>query len=310
MDQAAQARHVAEDILAAREAGTPLKSQAVLFRAAHHSDQLEIELARRNIPFKKFGGLKFLEAAHVKDVMAILRWCENPRDRVAGFRVLQLLPGIGPSTAEKIVAAVEGQLGSPAVLASMAVPKATAEDWPAFAKLVGRLRRGKNKWPTEFHDVRTWYAPHLLRIYEDGQIRAADVVELEQIVAGFTTRVRFLTEVTLDPPNGTSGRSQTPLLDEDYVVLSTIHSAKGQEWKIVRVLNVVDGCIPSNMATGTPEEIEEERRLLYVAMTRAKDELNSGRSTSVFHVQAGQVRRQPCLCLGQPIHSEIDRGLL
>jgi DNA helicase II / ATP-dependent DNA helicase PcrA len=113
-----------------------------------------------------------------------------------------------------------------------------------------------------------------LRIYEDGQIRAADVAQLEQIAAGFASRERFLTEVTLDPPNATAGRSQAPLLDEDYVVLSTIHSAKGQEWKIVRVLNVVEGCIPSDMATGTPEEIEEERRLLCVAMTRAKDELD------------------------------------
>jgi DNA helicase-2/ATP-dependent DNA helicase PcrA len=156
----------------------------------------------------------------------------------------------------------------------LAVPKATAEDWPTFAKLVARLRRGKKGWPAEFHLVRAWYEPHLLRIYEDGQIRAADLAQLEQIAAGFASRERFLTEVTLDPPNATSGRSKTPLIDADYVVLSTIHSAKGQEWKIVRVLNVVDGCIPSDMATGTPEEIEEERRLLHVAMTRAKDELN------------------------------------
>jgi DNA helicase-2/ATP-dependent DNA helicase PcrA len=273
-DETAQARHVAQEILDAREAGTPLKSQAVLFRAAHHSDQLEIELARRNIPFVKFGGLKFLEAAHVKDVMSVLRWCENPRDRVAGFRVLQLLPGIGPSTAERILDVVETQTDGSDALSKITVPKATAEDWPAFARLVARLRRGKKGWPAEFHLVGTWYGPHLLRIYEDGQMRAADVAQLAQIAAGFASREQFLTEVTLDPPNATSGRSKAALLDEDYLVLSTIHSAKGQEWKIVRVLNVVDGCIPSDRATGTPEEIEEERRLLYVAMTRAKDELN------------------------------------
>jgi DNA helicase II / ATP-dependent DNA helicase PcrA len=172
------------------------------------------------------------------------------------------------------VDAVEGQTNGSDVLSSMAVPKATSEEWPAFAKLAARLRRAKKGWPAEFNLVRTWYEPHLLRIYEDGQIRAADVAQLEQIAAGFTSREQFLTEVTLDPPNATSGRSRAALLDDDYVVLSTIHSAKGQEWKIVRVLNVVDGCIPSDMATGTTEEIEEERRLLYVAMTRAKDELN------------------------------------
>jgi DNA helicase II / ATP-dependent DNA helicase PcrA len=274
MDEAAQARHVAHEILEAREAGTPLISQAVLFRAAHHSDQLEIELARRNIPFVKFGGLKFVEAAHVKDVMSILRWCENPRDRVAGFRVLQLLPGIDPSTAEKIIAAVETRNRGSDRLSDVTVPRATMEDWPAFAKLVARLRKGKKRWPAEFHLVRMWYEPHLMQIYEDGQVRAADVVQLEQIAAGFASRERFLTEVTLDPPNATTGRGKAALLDDDHVVLSTIHSAKGQEWKIVHILSVVDGCIPSDRATGTSEEIEEERRLLYVAMTRAKDELN------------------------------------
>jgi DNA helicase-2/ATP-dependent DNA helicase PcrA len=282
-----------------------LKSQAVLFRAAHHSDQLEIELARRNIPFVKFGGLKFLEAAHVKDVMSVLRWCENPRDRVAGFRVLQLLPGIGPSTAEKIITAVETRNRGSDRLSGVAVPKATMEDWPAFAKLVARLRKSKKRWPAEFHLVRMWYEPHLMRIYEDGQIRAADVVQLEQIAAGFASRERFLTEVTLDPPNATTGRRKTPPLDDDYVVLSTIHSAKGQEWKIVHILNVVDGCIPSERATGTSEEIEEDCRLLYVAMTRAKDELNLIVPHRLFTYKQSKFGDGPCLCFRQPIHTEI-----
>src|SRR5262245_60412738 len=162
-DEAAQARYVAEQILAAREAGVPLKSQAILFRASHHSAQLEIELSRRNIPFVKYGGLKFLEAAHVKDVISIFRWCENPMDRVAGFRVLKLLPGIGPSTAGKIQEEVEAQRGSD-VLASIQVPKATAQDWPGFAKLVARMRKDKTGWPTEFEFIRRWYEPHLQRM--------------------------------------------------------------------------------------------------------------------------------------------------
>ena len=273
-DEAAQARFVAQQILDSREAGTPLKNQAVLFRASHHSAQLEIELSRRNIPFVKYGGLKFLEAAHVKDVLSILRWCENPRDRVAGFRAVQLLPGIGPSTAARILDQVEGEPRATDALYAIKVPKAAAEDWPVFAKLVEQMRQGKTTWPVEFELVQEWYAPHLDRIYDDGPFRAADVVQLGQIAAGYGSRERFLTELTLDPPDATSGRAGAVLKDEDYTVLSTIHSAKGQEWRIVRILNVVDGCIPSDRATGTPEEIEEERRLLYVAMTRAKDELD------------------------------------
>jgi DNA helicase-2/ATP-dependent DNA helicase PcrA len=273
-DEAAQARFVAQQILDSREAGVPLKAQAVLFRASHHSAQLEIELARRNIPFVKYGGLKFLEAAHVKDVLSILRWCENPRDRVAGFRAVQLLPGIGPSTAAKILDQVEAEPHATDVLYKIRVPNAAAQDWPAFAKLVEQMRQGKTTWPVELELVQEWYAPHLDRIYDDAPLRAADIAQLGQIAAGYGSRERFLTELTLDPPDATSGRAGAVLKDEDYTVLSTIHSAKGQEWRIVRILNVVDGCIPSDRATGTSEEIEEERRLLYVAMTRAKDELN------------------------------------
>jgi len=273
-DEAAQARFVAQGILNAREAGVPLKDQAVLFRASHHSAQLEIELTRRNIPFVKYGGLKFLEAAHVKDVLSVLRWCENPRDRVAGFRAVQLLPGIGPSTAARILDQVEANPDACDVLNDIKVPNAAAEHWPAFCKLFNQMRKGQATWPAEFDLVRDWYAPQLDRIYDDAQLRAADIAQLGQIATGYRSRERFLTELTLDPPDATSGRAGAVLKDEDYTILSTIHSAKGQEWRIVRILNVVDGCIPSDRATDTPEEIEEERRLLYVAMTRAKDDLD------------------------------------
>jgi DNA helicase-2/ATP-dependent DNA helicase PcrA len=307
-DEAAQARFVAQQILDSREAGVPLKAQAVLFRASHHSAQLEIELTRRNIPFVKYGGLKFLEAAHVKDVLSVLRWCENPQDRVAGFRAVQLLPGIGPSTAAKILDQVEAEPHASDVLHDIKVPKAAAEDWPAFAKLFGRLRQGKTPWPAEFDMVQEWYAPHLERTYDDAPLRTGDVVQLGQIAAGYGSRERFLTELTLDPPDATSGRAGADLKDEDYTVLSTIHSAKGQEWRIVRILNVVDGCIPSDRATGTSEEIEEERRLLYVAMTRAKDELDLIVPQRFFthqqaklgdrHVYASRSRFVPDLILG------------
>jgi DNA helicase-2/ATP-dependent DNA helicase PcrA len=129
-------------------------------------------------------------------------------------------------------------------------------------------------WPADLERARLWYEPHLDRIHEDAQVRRADLIQLEQIAAGYPSRERFLTELTLDPPDATSDQAGVPLLDEDYLVLSTIHSAKGQEWKSVFVLNVVDGCIPSDLGAGTSAELEEERRLLYVAMTRARDELD------------------------------------
>src|SRR5262249_50498624 len=210
-------------------------SSSLRTRASHHSAQLEIELTRRNIPFVKYGGLKFLEAAHIKDVLSILRWCENPRDRVAGFRAVQLLPGIGPSTAAKILDQVEAEPHATDVLYRIRVPKAAAQDWPAFAKLVEQTRQRKMPWPAEFELVHEWYAPPLDRIYDDAPLRAADVAQLGQIAAGYGSRERFLTELTLDPPDATSGRAGADLKDEDYTILSTIHSAKGQEWRIVRI---------------------------------------------------------------------------
>ena len=144
---------------------------------------------------------------------------------------------------------------------------------------------GNAGWPADLERARRWYEPHLERIHDDAETRRADLLQLEQIAAGYPSRERFLTELTLDPPDATSDQAGVPLLDEDYLILSTIHSAKGQEWKSVFVLNVVDGCMPSDLGAGTSAEIEEERRLLYVAMTRAKDELASGRAAALLHVR-------------------------
>jgi DNA helicase II / ATP-dependent DNA helicase PcrA len=273
-DETDQARYVAERVLEHREAAVPLKQQAVLFRASHHSAPLEIELTRRNIPFVKFGGLKFLEAAHIKDVLALLRWAENLRDRMSGFRVVQLLPGVGPATAARLLDRI-GETDHPfEAVEHFRPPAACAENWPAFVETLGLVRASAAGWPAELDLVCRWYAPHLDRLYEDARIREADLLQLAQIASTYPNRQRFLTELTLDPPTTTSDEAGTPLLDEDYLILSTIHSAKGQEWTSVFVLNCVDGCIPSDLATGSTPEIEEERRLLYVAMTRAKDYLH------------------------------------
>jgi DNA helicase-2/ATP-dependent DNA helicase PcrA len=272
-DEAGQAQWVADQVLAQREAGVALKSQAVLFRASHHSAPLELELTRRHIPFVKFGGLRFLEAAHIKDVLSVLRWAENPKSRMAGFRVAQLVPGIGPATARRLLDAMEQAADPVAALRAFEPPAPAAAQWQAFVATYDALRQGSAGWPAELDAVQRWYAPHLQRLHDDAPVRQADVAQLARIAAGYASRERFLTELTLDPPDATSDESGPPGRDEDYLILSTIHSAKGQEWTAVYVLNVVDGCIPSDMATGTAAEIEEERRLLYVAMTRARQQL-------------------------------------
>jgi len=273
-EEADQARYVVEKVLAKREAGIALKSQAILFRASRHSGPLDVELTRRNIPFIKYGGLKFLEAAHIKDVLAFLRWAENPRDRVAGFRLIQLLPGVGSATAARILDQAIEQSDPMRGLSGFAPPAAAAQSWPPFLTAVNLVYGKSVGWPAELDLVRRWYEPHLERIHDDAAARQDDLVQLGQIASTYPSRERFLTELTLDPPDATSDRAGSPLLDEDYLILSTIHSAKGQEWKSVFILNAVDGCLPSDLATGSSAEIEEERRLLYVAMTRAKDNLH------------------------------------
>jgi DNA helicase-2/ATP-dependent DNA helicase PcrA len=273
-DETDQARAIVERVLDNRESGARLKEQAVLFRTSSHSGSLEVELTRRNIPFVKFGGLKFLDAAHIKDMLALLRFVENPRDRVAGFRLMQLLPGVGPASAQRALDHMTASPDPVAALAQAPSPPRAATDWRGFVEVVSELKSGRAGWPAEIELARRWYEPHLDRIHEDSLTRRADLIQLEQIASGYTSRERFLTELTLDPPDATSDQAGVPLLDEDYLILSTIHSAKGQEWKSVYVLNVVDGCMPSDLGTGTSAEIEEERRLLYVAMTRAKDDLH------------------------------------
>ena len=276
-DGDAEAEFVVTSILANRELGMQLNEQAVLFRGSHHSDRLELELVRRNIPYVKYGGLKFLEAAHVKDLLAVLKWAENPKNEVAAFRVLKLLPGMGPATASRCFEhlAVNGHCLS--ALQEFRPPAAAAGDWKSFCDLLELLAGAELEdrgWQSQMTQVRHWYQPHLERIYDALDTREADLEQLEQISGRYPTRERFLTELTLDPPSAAGDQAGDPLLDEDYLILSTVHSAKGQEWESVFVLNVTDGNFPSEFATGKPEMIEEERRLLYVAMTRAKQALS------------------------------------
>ena len=268
-----QAEYICNEVLRRREANVPLKRQAVLFRSGSHSDVLEVELAKRKVPFVKYGGLKFLEAAHVKDLMALLRWADNPRNTLAAFRALQLLPGMGPVNARAALAHVAAGGNTFTALKQFTPPQTGEIDWRRFTDLMLVLGDPNREWGGQLHLAREWYQPHCERLYEQFHTRLGDLEQLELLSGQYPSRERFLTELTLDPPNVTSDLAGRASLDEDYLVLSTIHSAKGMEWDTVYILNVVDGSFPSEFSTGKTELIEEERRLLYVALTRAQNDL-------------------------------------
>jgi DNA helicase-2/ATP-dependent DNA helicase PcrA len=259
-DEGAQSAAVCARILEQHERGVALRSQAVLFRAAHHSDLLELELGARRIPYVKFGGLRFLEAAHVKDLVCALRIVINPRDELAWFRVLQLIDGIGPATARKLA------------------PLGGAIDLPGAEELLTALAdarglAGREGASAAIERLRVWLEPMIDRHHANAGARIADLDALCVAGASAPSLERFLTDLVLDPPSSTGELAGPPHLDDDWLTLSTIHSAKGGEWDAVHVIHLADGSLPSDMATGNDEEIEEERRLLYVAMTRARDRL-------------------------------------
>ncbi len=282
-DEAAQAEWVCDRVLQLREHGIDLRDQAVLFRTGHHSAGLEIELARRSIPFVKFGGLRFLEAAHVKDLLSMLRILDNPLDELAWHRVLLMIPGLGPVTAQRVLAHLD-EVGSAA--GASPLEAFLAYDVPVgrqSRELLGLLRDvledcrgvgGEEPAPSSQIARLTDLCQAVFPIaYDDAEARIVDIQHLAGLASEYSTRSRFLTEITLDPPASTSDFADVPHIDDDYLILSTIHSAKGGEWRAVTVIHAADGNIPSDMALSEPGGLEEERRLLYVALTRAKDHL-------------------------------------
>jgi DNA helicase-2/ATP-dependent DNA helicase PcrA len=290
-------------VLGHREDGVGLRRQAVLFRAGHHADLLELALVRRNIPYVKYGGLKFLEAAHVKDLLAALRVLDNPWDELAWFRVLRLIEGVGPATARRVMSDLAVRVGpgaDPAVtpLARLlaAAPKVPAAAAPELAGLRaaladcadGCLPGGATPPPgVQVERLRRWLEPIVARSYESPAARLADLQQLEQAAGRYAMRGRFVAELTLDPPASTGDLAGPPSVDDDWLVLSTVHSAKGGEWDVVHVLHAADGMFPSDMACGDPDGIEEERRLMYVAVTRARDVLEINVPLRYHHQRYG-----------------------
>ena len=274
-DEATQAREICTRVLAAHEDGADLRDQAVLVRAAHHSDVLEIELAARGIPFVKYGGLRFTEAAHVKDFLAAARLIANPADDIAWLRVLRLHDGIGPAHARRLVTAL--RLAEPGPLSRWrdAVAAAPPRHRTALTATLSGLAAAAGMTATGevAAAILTALTGPLEARYPDAPARLADLHRLADAAASRPSLHDALVELALDPPTATSGLAGPPRLDDDYLVISTIHSAKGLEWPVVHLPHLADGAVPSDMALTTPAGLAEERRLFYVAVTRARDQL-------------------------------------
>lgn len=306
-DEQQQTRFVVERILELHEQGIPLREMAVLFRAGYMSADLEIELMNRKIPFEKWGGLKFLEAAHVKDVLAFLRVLENPRDEVSWYRLLLLLPGIGEVTARAAVEALAGQDWALGAFQEFEPPSRARQAHGRLAELLRELQHrpsAEGEVGADIARVRLLYDGILRERYDRVEPRLADLDQLQVIAGGYPSRGAFLSAIALEPPQGTQDLAggSTPD-DQDALVLSTAHSAKGKEWDAVFVIWAVDGWFPMARAVNNETELEEERRLMYVAMTRARDHL-----AVTYPLNAYSTRRSADYTIDQ-LSRFIDRGV-
>ena len=312
-DEDAQVDAVCEQILAHREEGIALREQAVLVRAAHHSDLLELELSRRRIPYVKYGGLRFLEAAHVKDLICLFRLADNPRDELAWFRLLQLVEGVGPVRARRAIVALgvdqpgtDG--GDPDALAARgrgASGRVTRHAPTRSSKPSGATGESVGAHGERLRDA---LAPLVARAYDNGDARLADLDALAAAAHNASRLSDVAADLTLEPPNSTGDLAGNPSIDEDWLVISTVHSAKGLEWDVVHLLNAADGNFPSDMALTSNEGLEEERRLFYVAVTRPRRHLHVYYPLR-FHYRPG-ARRRSLDESAQPLSLRRGHGLL
>jgi DNA helicase II / ATP-dependent DNA helicase PcrA len=289
-DEATQAREICARVLAAHESGVELREQAVLVRAAHHSDVLEVELSVRGIPFVKYGGLRFTEAAHVKDFLAAARVVTNPADDLAWFRLLRLHEGIGPVHARRIIETIAPADPAPFDRWPEATAAAPLRARAAVTATVAALAdaAGLERSADRAIAILAALADPLRARYPDAGVRLADLERLTDAVASRPSLHDALVELALDPPVSTSDLAGPPRLDQDFLVISTMHSAKGLEWRVVHLPHLVDGAVPSDMALGTAVGLAEELRLFYVAVTRARDQLYLYAPLRIHHHRAGR----------------------
>ena len=306
-DEPQQTQFVVDRVLELHEEGIPLRQIAVLFRAGYMSAELEIELTNRKIPFEKWGGLKFLEAAHVKDVLAFLRILENPRDEVSWYRLLLLLPGIGDATARAAIESMASAAWESAAFGRYSPPPRARAAHAALVALLDGLRNGLSadeaQVAAEIARVRIMYDDVLREKYDRVEPRLADLDQLQAIAAGYPDRATFLSALALEPPEATQDMAGGTKEEDDCLVLSTAHSAKGKEWDAVFLIWAVDGFFPSARCLNSEEQTEEERRLMYVALTRARNHLSV-----TYPLNAYTSRRGSSYSLDQ-LSRFIDRGV-
>ncbi|MDQ6840286.1 MAG: ATP-dependent helicase [Actinomycetota bacterium] len=283
-DEAAQVDAVCDVIIEHYEQGVALRDQVVLSRAAHHTDLLELELHRRHLPFVKFGGLRFVEAAHVRDLVSCLRVLDNPWDELAWSRVLGLLDGVGPTTVTRLLVdlGVRPRLIRPAGADPLSVfvgpdrprVRTSADDLDALVSALVDCRRPGLAAGAQVDRLGVALDPLIRRRYDHAEVRLADFAALVSSTAAGSSRSALIADLALGPPSSTGDLAGAPHLDDDWLTLSTVHSAKGGEWRVVHVVHAADGMFPSDLATGHVDGIDEERRLFYVALTRAQDQLH------------------------------------
>lgn len=269
-DEVEQARYVVERVLTNLNGGIGLAQQAVLYRNDAHCAEVERELVRQNVSYSKSGGHKLTDAKGVKDVLAVLQWASRSRDVVAARHMLQLMPGIGPVKADAVIATVRNRRLLPA-LKAFKPPAKVAPNWRKFVQLMRSLRSKRASWPGQIAAVHAWCK----RIGDADQNETEkrgerDVATLTVLAANSKSRRRFLEALALEPHDLSVDGDAEPA---ESLTLSTIHSAKGREFEAVFVLNAVEGCLPNSQSHGDEDKLDEERRLLYVAMTRAKNQL-------------------------------------
>ncbi len=301
----AQSRFIAQKILELHEEGVPLNEVAVLFRSSFHSFDLEIELSRKGLPFIKRGGVKFIETAHVKDLLAHVRVIANPLDTVSWYRVLMLVEGVGPKKAQDLLAAIAKAEQPFGVLRG--VSGRSGQGLKNLANTLECLAGSDDRQPAEqVNHIYEYYLPILKEQYDDYPKRTRDLDHLHTIAEGYPGVDEFLADLALEPPDGSAVDVEVLNRDDERLILSTIHSAKGLEWKCVFVIWVVDGRFPSVYSFITDDELEEERRLFYVAVTRAKRHLFLTYPINVYDKTSGMLLSKPSRFLDHVSSDLVD----